>query len=58
MKYNPRVNEAAAALFGELHPYQDPDTAQGAMQIIYELQEYLAEITGMDAVTLQPAAAS
>ena len=56
MKYNPRVNEAAAGLFAELHPYQDPETAQGALQIIYELQEYLAEITGMDAVTLQPAA--
>jgi len=56
MKYNPRAGEAAAALFAELHPYQDPDTAQGALQIIYELQEYLAEITGMDAVTLQPAA--
>ncbi len=56
MKYNPRVNEAASALFAELHPYQDPDTAQGALQIMYELQGYLAEITGMDAVTLQPAA--
>ncbi|WP_457636955.1 aminomethyl-transferring glycine dehydrogenase subunit GcvPB [Oceanithermus sp.] len=56
MKYNPRAAEAAAAYFAELHPYQDPETAQGALQIMYELQEYLAEITGMDAVTLQPAA--
>ncbi|HHO58583.1 MAG TPA: glycine dehydrogenase subunit 2, partial [Oceanithermus profundus] len=56
MKYNPKVGEAAAALFAELHPYQDPETAQGALQIMYELQTYLAEITGMDAVTLQPAA--
>ncbi len=56
MKYNPRASEAAAALFTELHPYQDPESVQGALQIIYELQEYLAEITGMDAVTLQPAA--
>ncbi len=56
MKYNPKVNEAAAALFSDLHPYQDPDSAQGALELMYELQRYLAEITGMDAVTLQPAA--
>jgi glycine dehydrogenase subunit 2 len=56
MKYNPKVHELAVQLFAELHPYQDPSSAQGALQLMYELQRDLAEITGMDAVTLQPAA--
>jgi glycine dehydrogenase subunit 2 len=59
MKYNPKVNETAARLpgFAALHPLQDPDeTAQGALQLIFELQEMLAEIAGFAAVTLQPAA--
>ncbi|RIH83516.1 putative glycine dehydrogenase (decarboxylating) subunit 2 [Calidithermus roseus] len=56
MKYNPKVHEAAVQLFADLHPYQDPSTAQGALQVMYELQRDLGEITGMDAVTLQPAA--
>ncbi len=56
MKYNPKVNEEAAKLFSELHPYQDPATAQGALELLYNLQDYLGEITGMDAVSLQPAA--
>ncbi|MFN8511329.1 MAG: aminomethyl-transferring glycine dehydrogenase subunit GcvPB [Thermomicrobiales bacterium] len=58
MKYNPRINEDAArqAGFGQLHPYQPTETIQGALELLYELQGYLAEISGFDAVTLQPAA--
>lgn len=56
MKYNPKVNEDAAALFDQLHPYQDPDSAQGALELLYNLKQLLATITGTDAVTLQPAA--
>src|SRR5258708_10068632 len=58
MKYNPRVNEAVARIEGLAwaHPYQPEALAQGAMTIIAELEKALAEITGMDAVTLQPAA--
>jgi glycine dehydrogenase subunit 2 len=58
MKYNPKVNEAAASLpgFTSLHPLVSVEAAQGALELMYNLQEYLAEITGMDAVTLQPAA--
>ncbi len=58
MKYNPRINEDAArqAGFAQLHPYQPAETAQGALELLYELQGYLAEISGFDAVTLQPAA--
>lgn len=58
MKYNPKVNEDVARLpgFTHIHPYQPEETVQGALQLLYELQEDLAEITGMDAVTLQPAA--
>jgi glycine dehydrogenase subunit 2 len=58
MKYNPVINDRAAALsgFSWLHPLQDPGTAQGALELMWELEQWLAEITGMDAVTLQPAA--
>jgi glycine dehydrogenase subunit 2 len=58
MKYNPKVNEAVARLAGftQLHPYQDEATVQGALQLMYELQEYLAEIASLPAVSLQPAA--
>jgi glycine dehydrogenase subunit 2 len=60
MKHNPRVNERLAALpgFRDLHPHQEADGAQGALRICWELQEALAEITGLDAVSLQPAAGS
>jgi glycine dehydrogenase subunit 2 len=60
MKYNPRVNERVAALpgFRDLHPHQDEDGAQGALELMHELQDMLAEITGLDAVSLQPAAGS
>jgi glycine dehydrogenase subunit 2 len=58
MKYNPKVNEVAARLpgFAQLHPLQDPSTAQGAMSLFYGLQEMIAEIGGFHAVTLQPSA--
>src|SRR5829696_4843966 len=60
MKYNPRVNERVAALpgFRDLHPLQDEEAAQGALELMHDLQEILAEITGLDAVSLQPAAGS
>ena len=58
MKYNPRVNELVARIDGLAwaHPYQPESLSQGAMEIMAELENELAEITGMDAVTLQPAA--
>jgi glycine dehydrogenase subunit 2 len=58
MKYNPKTNERQAALsgFANAHPLLPQELSQGALQLMYELQQYLAEITGMDAVTLQPAA--
>lgn len=58
MKYNPKVNELLASLEGfvNLHPLQDDEDAQGALELMYNLQEELRKITGMDAVTLQPAA--
>ena len=58
MKYNPRVNELVARIDGLawVHPYQPEALSQGAMEIMANLENALAEITGMDAVTLQPAA--
>ncbi|MBQ4123498.1 aminomethyl-transferring glycine dehydrogenase subunit GcvPB [bacterium] len=58
MKYNPKVNELLATLdgFTALHPMQDDEDAQGALKLMYNLQEALKIVTGMDAVTLQPAA--
>ncbi len=58
MKYNPKINESVARFsgFAHVHPYQDPKTVQGALELMYDLQEHLVEITGMDQVTLQPAA--
>jgi len=58
MKYNPRVNEVVARLEGLAngHPYQPEKISQGALRIIKTLSECLNEITGMDAITLQPAA--
>jgi glycine dehydrogenase subunit 2 len=60
MKHNPRINERAAALpgFRDLHPLQDEDGAQGALELMWRLQEILAEVCGLDAVSLQPAAGS
>ncbi|GGC91507.1 putative glycine dehydrogenase (decarboxylating) subunit 2 [Thalassobacillus devorans] len=58
MKYNPKVNEDIARLtgFSHIHPYQAEETVQGALELMYDLQTILAEITGMHTVTLQPAA--
>lgn len=58
MKYNPKINEDVANLpgFSRLHPYQPEESVQGALELMAKTQEYLAEIAGMDAVTLQPAA--
>src|ERR1035438_2784484 len=58
MKYNPRVNEVVARIEGlaEAHPYRPDSLAQGALEIIDLLQKCLIEITGMDTITLQPAA--
>ena len=60
MKYNPRVNEDLAKLpgFSNLHPHMPASHAQGALQVIWELEGDLKEITGMDAFSLQPAAGS
>jgi glycine dehydrogenase subunit 2 len=58
MKYNPKINEETARLsgFSQIHPLQPVETVQGALGLMYETQEWLAEISGFDAVTLQPAA--
>lgn len=58
MKYNPKVNEMIANLegFTNLHPLQDDEDSQGALELMYNLQKSLQEITGMDAISLQPAA--
>jgi glycine dehydrogenase subunit 2 len=58
MKYNPKRNERVARMpgFADLHPYQPEETLQGMLQVLYELQEYLQEISGLAACSLQPAA--
>jgi len=58
MKYNPKINENVARFsgFANIHPLQNESTVQGAMELLYNLQTSLVEITGMDEVTLQPAA--
>ncbi|WP_156290815.1 aminomethyl-transferring glycine dehydrogenase subunit GcvPB [Oceanobacillus salinisoli] len=58
MKYNPKINEDAARLegFSHIHPYQAPETVQGAMEMMYDLQTALKEITGMYEISLQSAA--
>ncbi|MFN7251169.1 MAG: aminomethyl-transferring glycine dehydrogenase subunit GcvPB [Anaerobacillus sp.] len=58
MKYNPKINEDIARMsgFSHIHPLQDENTVQGALELLYDLQVSLEEITGMDEVTLQPAA--
>ena len=60
MKHNPRVNERVARLpgFRDLHPLQEDEGAQGALELMWQLQEILSEIAGLPAVTLQPAAGS
>jgi glycine dehydrogenase subunit 2 len=58
MKYNPKIDEWACRLdgFSGIHPYQPESTVQGALELMWDLQEALAEISGLPAVTLQPAA--
>ncbi|MDP8203015.1 MAG: aminomethyl-transferring glycine dehydrogenase subunit GcvPB [Candidatus Tenebribacter mawsonii] len=58
MKYNPKINETLARnhSFNNLHPFQDENSVQGALEILYDLQEALAEISGFAKVTLQPVA--
>jgi glycine dehydrogenase subunit 2 len=60
MKHNPKVNERVAALPGHarLHPLQDPEYAQGALELMWRLQQQLAEIAGLPHVSLQPSAGS
>ena len=58
MKYNPKINEELASLpgFTAIHPLQPEHTVQGAMQVLFQAEQALCEITGMDAMTFQPAA--
>ncbi|SHK46585.1 glycine dehydrogenase subunit 2 [Hathewaya proteolytica DSM 3090] len=58
MKYNPRINEEVASLpgFAKIHPLQPKDSVQGCIEAMVLAEKYLAEITGMDAITFQPAA--
>ena len=58
MKYNPRINEWASRLekFTSLHPLQDDEDCQGALELMFELQNYLKILTGMDEISLQPCA--
>jgi glycine dehydrogenase subunit 2 len=60
MKHNPRVNERVVGLpgFRDLHPHQEEEASQGALELMWRLQEILAEIAGLPAVSLQPAAGS
>ena len=55
MKYNPCVNEAVAGSpdFGNIHPYQSPETTQGILELLYQTEKYLAEIAGMDATEVR-----
>ncbi|MCU0860608.1 MAG: aminomethyl-transferring glycine dehydrogenase subunit GcvPB, partial [Thermoplasmata archaeon] len=58
MKFNPKVCDEVVGLptVADIHPLQDPSTAQGALRLMFELEQMLCEVAGMDAVTLQPAA--
>lgn len=58
MKYNPKINEDMASLSGftNIHPYQPEGTVQGALELMYNLDKMLAEVAGMERMTLQPAA--
>ena len=60
MKYNPKINERQAALpgFAGSHPLLPESLSQGALKLIYDLEHYLAEVTGLPAISLQPAAGS
>ncbi len=58
MKYNPKIDEEIASLkeFTDIHPLQPESTVQGCLEVLHTAEKYLCEITGMDAVTFQPAA--
>ena len=58
MKYNPRLNEDAANMkgFTAVHPLAEDEAAQGTLEMLYNLSSRLTELTGMDGITLQPAA--
>ena len=58
MKYNPKIGEEFAALSGftQVHPYQEKESVQGALEVMYNLEKNLSEIVGMDRISLQPAA--
>lgn len=58
MKYNPKVNEDISRLsgFSQIHPFQPEESVQGVLKLMYQLGEYLKEISGLDGITLQPAA--
>lgn len=58
MKYNPKINEDMASLpgFSDIHPLQPVETVQGAIKLLYDIEQMLCEITGMSAYTMQPAA--
>ena len=60
MKYSPKINEqfVRSQKITELHPYQDPKTVQGILEILYKTTQYLKEISGLDAVSLQPSGGS
>ncbi len=58
MKYNPRINEKVARFegFADIHPLQDEGDVQGALELMYELQNWLKELSGLPKVSLNPAA--
>ncbi|MFY8052064.1 MAG: aminomethyl-transferring glycine dehydrogenase subunit GcvPB, partial [Armatimonadaceae bacterium] len=58
MKYNPKINDVAVQMpgFARVHPFQPEETVQGTLQILFDMQNWLSAILGMDAVSLQPAA--
>ncbi|NPV89117.1 aminomethyl-transferring glycine dehydrogenase subunit GcvPB [Coprothermobacteraceae bacterium] len=56
MKYNPKINEEVSAWFSDLHPYLPAKYVQPLLELLYTLQQDLLEVTGMDAITLEPAA--
>lgn len=58
MKYNPKINEEIVRMkgFTQIHPYQSGESVQGCLEVLYKTGEMLAEITGMDKFSLQPAA--
>lgn len=60
MKYNPRINETISSLAGfkDIHPYSPPELVQGSLRIMWELEQYLKVLTGMDSFSLQPSAGS